>query len=76
MTQYLITKREKCDYYAHYSGGHANCKHCDKQGNIDTPVDLLDLLNTKLQVKQYTDSSGREYEWKPLFRTQLRIIED
>lgn len=44
MTQYLITKREKCDYYEHYSGGHANCKHCDKQGNIDTPVDLLEVL--------------------------------
>lgn len=44
MAEYFITKREKCDYYEHYSGGHANCKHCDKQGNIDTPVDLLEVL--------------------------------
>ncbi len=44
MTQYLITKREKCERYEYYGAGHANCKTCDGTGNIDTPVDLLEVL--------------------------------
>ena len=41
MTQYLITKREKCPD-GDENGDHSLC--CDGNGYIGTPVDLLEVL--------------------------------